>query len=88
MDQAIRADEKPAHQASGFTPPKGGQAKQERAEPSAVETNGKRKAVFPIESGDVTLFFPEEMGAADFDELAAYMEIFLNREKRKSQSPS
>lgn len=88
MDQAIAADEKPGHQTASFAPPKGNgsPARREPESPPADETEGRRKAVFPIESGDVTLYFPKGMGADDFDELAAYMEIFLNREKRKSEA--
>jgi hypothetical protein len=45
---------------------------------------GERKAVFPVEEGDVTLIFPENMSAEGLAELGQYLDIFLKKEQKKA----
>lgn len=47
---------------------------------------GSRKAVFPVEDGDVTLIFPESMSDDSLDELGQYLSIFLKKERKKRQA--
>jgi|GEM_PF-1414897 len=47
---------------------------------------GSRKAVFPVEDGDVTLIFPENISADGLAELGQYLEIFLKKEQKKKSS--
>lgn len=51
-------------------------AKEERPE-------GTRRAVFPLDEGDVTLIFPEDITADGLGLLADYLDIFLKREQKK-----
>lgn len=46
---------------------------------------GSRKAVFPVEDGDVTLIFPEEISKDGLEELGQYLDIFLKKEQKKSE---
>lgn len=45
---------------------------------------GSRKAVFPVDEGDVTLIFPENMSADGLAELGQYLNIFLKKEQKKA----
>lgn len=45
--------------------------------------SGTRKAMFPLDEGDVTLLFPDDLSAEGLDLLGSYLDIFLNREKNK-----
>ena len=47
---------------------------------------GSRKAVFPLDDGDVALIFPENISAAGLEELGAYLEIFLKKEVKKKSA--
>lgn len=49
---------------------------------------GSRKAVFPVEDGDVTLIFPEDISADGLEELGQYLNIFLKKEQKKRASES
>jgi hypothetical protein len=44
---------------------------------------GWRKAVFPIDEGDVTLIFPEGISPTGLQDLSEYLAIFLKKEARK-----
>lgn len=44
---------------------------------------GTRKAVFPLDDGDVALIFPEGISASGLLELGAYLDIFLKKEVKK-----
>lgn len=44
---------------------------------------GSRKAVFPVEDGDVTLIFPEDISADGLEELGQYLNIFLKKEQKR-----
>lgn len=44
---------------------------------------GMRKAMFPLDEGDVTLIFPESLSTEGLGDLADYLDIFLQKEKRK-----
>ncbi|TPK89644.1 MULTISPECIES: hypothetical protein [unclassified Mesorhizobium] len=51
----------------------------------AIEVKkGSRKAVFPVDEGDVTLIFPENMSADGLAELGQYLDIFLKKEQKKA----
>jgi hypothetical protein len=54
----------------------------QKREPEDVKT-GLRKAVFPVEEGDVTLIFPENISADGLEELGQYLNIFLKKEQKK-----
>ncbi|MER9351205.1 hypothetical protein [Mesorhizobium sp. M7A.F.Ca.US.010.02.1.1] len=45
---------------------------------------GSRKAVFPVEEGDVTLIFPENMSADGLAVLGQYLDVFLKKEQKKA----
>lgn len=45
---------------------------------------GMRKAMFPLDEGDVTLIFPEGLSSDSLTDLGAYLEIFLKKEIKKS----
>jgi hypothetical protein len=42
-----------------------------------------RKAVFPLDEGDVTIIFPQDLSTDALVELGDYLQIFLKKEKRK-----
>ena len=44
--------------------------------------DGMRKAMFPVEEGDVTLVFPDKMSRESFEDLRGYLDIFLKRQER------
>lgn len=46
---------------------------------------GMRKAMFPLDEGDVTLVFPEGLSPDSLADLGAYLEIFLKKEIKKSK---
>lgn len=46
---------------------------------------GSRKAVFPIDEGDVTLIFPEGISPTGLQDLSEYLAIFLKKEARKKR---
>ena len=45
---------------------------------------GHRKAVFPLDEGDVSLIFPEGLSADALTDLGSYLDIFLKKEQRKA----
>lgn len=45
---------------------------------------GTRKAVFPLDEGDVALIFPEGISPGGLEELGQYLDIFLKKEIKKS----
>lgn len=45
---------------------------------------GHRKAVFPLDDGDVSLIYPENLSADALADLGAYLDIFLKKEQRKA----
>jgi hypothetical protein len=47
-------------------------------------TPGLRKAMFPLDEGDVTLLFPEGLSMDALAELGQYLNIFLKKEQRKT----
>lgn len=44
---------------------------------------GSRKALFPLDEGDVVLIFPKGLSAEGLIELGAYLDIFLKKEAKK-----
>ncbi len=44
---------------------------------------GSRRAVFPVDGGDVTLIFPEDITGDGLAELGQYLEIFLKKKQKK-----
>lgn len=61
------------------------QAKQARGADEAAPS-GSRKAVFPVSDGDVTLVFPDGMTTDALEELGAYLDIFLKRERKAKEA--
>ncbi|MEE4119752.1 MAG: hypothetical protein V2I65_12110 [Paracoccaceae bacterium] len=57
---------------------------QPRAQAEAPPAAGQRKAVFPVSEGDVTFLFPDGMTEDGIEELEAYLDVFLKKEKRKA----
>lgn len=57
-----------------------GKPKQEQAE---VIKPGSRKAIFPVDDGDVALIFPENISAEGLETLGMYLDIFLKKEIQK-----
>lgn len=49
---------------------------------------GMRKAMFPLDEGDVTLVFPEGLTTDALAELGQYLDIFLKKEQRKGVKAS
>ncbi|WP_156254516.1 hypothetical protein [Sandarakinorhabdus oryzae] len=56
-----------------------------KEEPPEPPAKGMRKAMFPLDDGDVTLIFPETITASGLSDLADYLEIFLRKERRKKE---
>lgn len=56
-----------------------------REDPGAAQPKGTRKAIFPLDEGDVTLIFPEGISSEGLEDLGAYLEIFLKKEIKKSK---
>lgn len=48
---------------------------------------GIRKAMFPLDEGDVTITFPVGLAEDSLEDLGAYFEIFLKKEIKKSKAP-
>lgn len=46
---------------------------------------GTRRAIFPLDDGDVTLTFPEGLSAEALTDLDDYLKIFLKKERAKAQ---
>lgn len=46
---------------------------------------GTRRAVFPIDEGDVTLIFPEAISPTGLQDLSEYLAIFLKKEARQKR---
>lgn len=47
---------------------------------------GTRRAVFPIDEGDVTLIFPESLSPSGLQDLGDYLDIFLKKEAKKKRA--
>jgi hypothetical protein len=43
-----------------------------------------RKEVFALDEGDVVLTFPESLSATSFEDLDAYLKVFIGKMKRGS----
>jgi hypothetical protein len=54
---------------------------QEEAKP------GTRRAIFPLDDGDVTLTFPEGLSTEALTDLDDYLKIFLKKERAKAAKP-
>jgi len=51
--------------------------------PSPVE-EGYRRAMFPLDEGDVTLHFPEHLSRDSLEDLRGYLDVFFKKEIRKT----
>lgn len=51
--------------------------------PDAPNQKGTRKAIFPLDEGDVTLIYPEGISPESLEDLSAYLDIFLKKEIKK-----
>ena len=56
----------------------------EQPQGDVAVSKGSRKAVFPLDEGDVALVFPEGLSSDALKELGAYLDIFLNKEIKKT----
>lgn len=54
-----------------------------KQEQEGVVKPGSRKAIFPVDEGDVALIFPENISADGLQTLSMYLDIFLKKEIRK-----
>ncbi len=43
-----------------------------------------RKEVFDLDEGEIVLTFPESLSATSFEELDAYLKVFISKMKRRS----
>lgn len=80
MDQVIVRERSQGERQQPDRPtlPLGGKSQEE--EPKA----GTRRAIFPLDDGDVTLTFPEGLSAEALTDLDDYLKIFLNKERAKA----
>lgn len=83
IEQAIQHQPSPQSQGGLFTPPPSDPISNTQTNGGVVVKEGTRKAVFPVEDGDVTLIFPEAITKAGLEELGQYLEIFLKKEQKK-----
>lgn len=58
----------------------------EKVNPNVSSPEGSRKAMFPLDEGDVTLIFPIGLGEDSLEDLSAYLEIFLKKEIKKAKT--
>lgn len=56
-----------------------------KKEETADVKPGSRRAVFPLDEGDVALIFPEGITADGLQQLGAYLDIFLKKEVKNKQ---
>lgn len=49
---------------------------------------GLRQEIFALDEGDVVITFPEELSAESYSELAAYLDLFKKKMRRRSGAPS
>lgn len=49
-----------------------------------VTPKGMRKEVFALDEGDVTLIFPDSLSSTSFEDLEAYLQVFLRKAKRRA----
>jgi hypothetical protein len=58
-------------------------AEEQAKKESEINKPGSRRAVFPVEGGDVTLIFPKDITGEGLAELGEYLAIFLKKEQKK-----
>lgn len=83
VEQAIHHPHVAAPAGPAFTPPPADPI--ERGGHGTFVKEGSRKAVFPVEDGDVTLIFPENISKDGLAELGQYLNIFLKKEQKKAE---
>ena len=52
--------------------------------PEKTPQPGTRKEVFALDEGDVVLSYPSNLSTASYEELEAYLQLFLRKAKRRS----
>lgn len=57
-----------------------------KAKEDEEPARGSRRAVFPLDEGDVSLVFPEGLSAEGLEELGQYLSIFLKKEAKKAKA--
>lgn len=75
-----------ARSAGAFTPPPADLIERADNGHGTTVKEGSRKAVFPVEDGDVTLIFPENISSDGLEELGQYLNIFLKKEQKKKEA--
>lgn len=54
------------------------------AEEKAPTPKGMRKEVFALDEGDVVLTFPDSLSATSFEDLDAYLKVFISKMRRRA----
>lgn len=85
-EQAIRHTSVSPTAESAFSPPPPDLMGREDSGKEINVKDGSRKAVFPVEDGDVTLIYPENISKEGLEELGQYLRIFLKKEQKKNDS--
>jgi hypothetical protein len=76
MKQAILEQKGKGEANPGITPPR---LPEDRSPPLPAA----RREVFALDEGDVVLTFPENLSAASYEDLEAYLQLFLRKAKRR-----
>ena len=53
-------------------------------EETAPPKPGTRKEVFALEEGDVVLTFPDSLSTSSFEDLDAYLKVFISKMRRRA----
>lgn len=85
VEQAIEHPQATPPAGSAFAPPPADPEDRGNGSSDIKVKVGSRKAVFPIDEGDVTLIFPEKLSADGLEELGQYLNIFLKKEQKKAR---
>lgn len=56
----------------------------EKIEKSVVSQRGIRKEVIALDEGDVVISFPEDLSPESFDDLKAYLDLFIRKMQRRT----
>lgn len=55
------------------------------AERDSSSQSSVRRAIFPLDEGDVELIFPANMSQEGYEELDEYLKVFLKKEKKRKE---
>jgi hypothetical protein len=71
-------------QQKGAGAPKGGMTPPILDIPDAPPAKGTRREVFALDEGDVVLTFPADLSATSFEDLDAYLKVFISKMRRRA----